>query len=161
MMHVLLCQVHSVRVVTRLTKHPDCRFHIEADLALTRLQKPMQKDGPSATFPQSTSSSRVCIIRGGKAEQGSLSTSRARGRSHVQKGKSLIASRELASHTGKRQHAQTQTAHRPNRERNQELGNNGANTGVPRDKSVLSPNSTPTGANLQCHHYPFLILMMT
>lgn len=54
-MRVLFCQVHGVGVVTRLTKHLDCRFHIEVDLTLTCLQEQKRKDGPSATFLQSTS----------------------------------------------------------------------------------------------------------
>lgn len=59
MMRVLLCQVHGMGVVPRLTKHLDRCFHIKADLALTRLQEQKQKDGPSATFPQSTRSNHL------------------------------------------------------------------------------------------------------
>ena len=67
MMRMLLCQVHSVGVVTRLTKHLDGRFHIKADLALTSLQEQKQKDSPSATRPGSTSSNRLCKRRKARA----------------------------------------------------------------------------------------------
>lgn len=67
MMCMLLRQVHSVGVVTRLTKHLDRRFHIKVDLALTRLQEQKQKDGPSAIFPQSTSGNHFCKRRKARA----------------------------------------------------------------------------------------------
>lgn len=67
MMCVLLCQVDSVGVVTCLTKHLDCRFHIKADFTLTCLQEQKQKDGPSATLPQSTSRNHFCKRRKARA----------------------------------------------------------------------------------------------
>lgn len=67
MMRVLLCQVYSMGVVTRLTKHLDRCFHIKVDLALTRLQEQKQKDSPSATFPHSTSSNRLYKRRKARA----------------------------------------------------------------------------------------------
>lgn len=50
MMLMLLCQVHSMGVVTSLAKHLDSCFDIKVDLTLTCLREQKQRDGPSEKF---------------------------------------------------------------------------------------------------------------